>query len=210
MDGEIWRVQADGGGLRALTRNNAEESLPQYAPDGKSIAFLREGDVWAMELGGDGLPQAAQDKTPALTQNAPPSDLSERVDAQRTAPATIRVRHDAANACRSVPVGQIDVIDFETYVKRVVPAEVFSSWDDDALKTQAVAARTYAWFWLLQHGMSAYDVTDSTAYQYMCDTRGEHDGCGEGTARAISGLFGEHGVCRVWGREWRPDIDEHV
>lgn len=167
VDGEIWRVRADGGGLRALTRNSGEETLPQYASDGKSIAFLRDGDVWVMELNADGMPQAEAN----VAQKVPPSYQTERLEMQRTAPATIRVRHDAGNACRNVPVGQIDVIDFETYVKRVVPAEVFSSWDDDALKTQAVAARTYAWFWLLQHGMSAYDVTDSTAYQYMCDTR---------------------------------------
>ena len=56
-------------------------------------------------------------------------------------------------------------------MKRVVPAEVFPSWDDDALKTQAVASRTYAWFWILQHGMSSFDVTDTTAYQYMCDSQ---------------------------------------
>lgn len=170
---EIWRARADGSALRALTRNNAEETLPQYAPDGKSIAFLRNGDVWVMELNGDGLPQADTNvSSNAAQETTPDFKTPQSVDTQRTPPATIRVRHDAANSCRTgVPVGGIDTLDFETYVKRVVPSEVFSTWDADALETQAVAARTYAWFWILQHTGSAYDVTDSTAYQYMCDTR---------------------------------------
>lgn len=165
---EIWRAEASGSDVRALTHNHAEETLPQYAPDGKSIAFLREGDVWVLDLNAQGMPVAENDVPENLahaykTPRAP--------DTPRTPPATIRVRHDAANGCRSVPVGQIETLDFETYVKRVVPAEVYPTWDDDALKTQAVAARSYAWYWVLQHSASNYDVTDTTAYQYMCDTR---------------------------------------
>lgn len=165
---EIWRANMDGSEARALTANNAEEALPQYAPDGNSIAFLRRGDVWVMDLDAEGLPISDANVAQELATDF---KTPRSVDTQRTPPPTIRVRHDAANGCRSVPVGQIDAIDFETYVKRVVPSEVFPSWDNDALKTQAVAARTYAWFWILQHGMSDFDVTDSTAYQYMCDTR---------------------------------------
>lgn len=167
-DSEIWRASTDGSETRALTQNNAEETLPQYAPDGRAIAFLRDGDVWLMELNADGIPQAQEINSP---ERAPNFETARALNAGRTPPLTIRVRHDAANACRSVPLGQIDTIDFEMYVKRVVPAEVFPSWDDDALKTQAVATRNYAWFWILQHILWDYDVTDTTEYQYMCDMR---------------------------------------
>ncbi len=167
-ESEIWRAATDGTSLVQLTHNQQEETLPQYAPDGRTLAFLRGGDLWVVELDGEGIP-AVPDAVPLV----PDQDFHtpRAADAQRTPPSTIRVYHDAANACRSVPVGQIDTLNFETYVKRVVPAEVFSTWDDDALMAQAVAARSYAWFWILQHGHAAYDVTDSTAYQYMCDTR---------------------------------------
>ncbi len=165
---EIWRARADGSEMRALTHNNAEETLPQYSPDGNSIAFLRDGDVWVLELNAQGLPQADAN---VLQNNAPAFETTRVMDSQRAAPPTIRVRHDAGNSCRDVSIGQIDTFDFETYVKRVVPAEAFASWDDDALKTQAVASRTYAWFWILQHTANAFDVTDTTAYQYMCDTQ---------------------------------------
>ncbi len=85
-------------------------------------------------------------------------------------PATIRVAHHPSNGCRDVPAWQVDVIPFEEYVARVVPAEVPASWPFDALAAQAVAARTYAWRQILV-GRSDYDVTDWANFQMMCDQR---------------------------------------
>ncbi|MCI0477604.1 MAG: hypothetical protein L0Y55_15270, partial [Anaerolineales bacterium] len=112
---EIWRARADGADTHALIHNRAAETLPQFSPDGKSIAFLRDGDVWVMDLNAQGMPMDASDaaQTVSVDYKTPRSP-----DAQRTPPATIRVKHDAANACRSAPVGQIEALDFETYVKR--------------------------------------------------------------------------------------------
>jgi len=217
---EIWRARADGSDTRALTHNPSEETLPQYAPDGKAIAFLRGGDVWVLDLNADGLPIASND----VAQNIAVDDQTPRVpNAQRTPPTTIRVQHDAANACRSVPIGQIDTLDFETYVKRVVPAEVYPSWDADALKTQAVAARSYAWFWILQHSASSYDVTDSTAYQYMCDaryastdsatdaTRGQYlDYAGYMVFAAYGAENGDPTLTNTWGNPYLVGVDDPV
>jgi hypothetical protein len=85
-------------------------------------------------------------------------------------PQTIRVLHHASNGCRNVPAGQVDVIPFEEYVARVVPAEAPSFWEFDALAAQAVAARTYAWRQILV-GRPTYDVTDWANFQVMCDDR---------------------------------------
>lgn len=87
-----------------------------------------------------------------------------------TYPTTIRVAHHPANTCRDVPTWQIDEIPFEEYVARVLPAEVPVSWQPDALKAQAVAARTYAWYQILQ-GRETYDVTDWADSQMMCNKR---------------------------------------
>lgn len=85
-------------------------------------------------------------------------------------PTTIRVIHHPNNGCRSVADWQIDVIPFEDYVARSVPAEMPVSWPIEALKAQAVAARTYAWLQILQNRPD-YDVTDWANFQMMCDAR---------------------------------------
>jgi len=50
----------------------------------------------------------------------------------------------------------INVVDLETYLRGVVPAEMQASWDLEALKAQAVAARTYTLASLDEDG--TYDV----------------------------------------------------
>ena len=87
-----------------------------------------------------------------------------------TYPATIRVAHHPENNCRSVPDWQVDVIPFEEYVARSVPAEVPISWPEAALKAQSVATRTYAWYQILR-GRRYYDVTDWANFQMMCNGR---------------------------------------
>ncbi|MBI1297983.1 hypothetical protein GC175_23865 [bacterium] len=99
-------------------------------------------------------------------------------------PATIRVAHHPNNnveGCRhpSVTDWQIDVVPFEEYVARSVPAESPVSWSIEALKAQAVAARTYAWYKIRTgptftpeaFGRQPYDVTDWANFQMMCDNR---------------------------------------
>jgi hypothetical protein len=86
---------------------------------------------------------------------------------QQTPPDTIRVIHREANYYRDVPEGWIDVIDFEEYVKRCVPVEVYASWPSEALKVQAMAARTYAWYYTIAHADEDWDVSDWTDYQVM-------------------------------------------
>jgi len=53
---EIYSVNADGTALKRLTNNGAEDGLPTWSPDGKSIAFVsrRSGSwaIWAMNSDG--------------------------------------------------------------------------------------------------------------------------------------------------------------
>jgi stage II sporulation protein D len=60
--------------------------------------------------------------------------------------------------------GTIVVMDMEEYVKGVVPNEAYSSWPQEALKAQAVAARTYALYFVLQpHPGRNWDICSTTA-----------------------------------------------
>jgi stage II sporulation protein D len=59
----------------------------------------------------------------------------------------------------------INEVDIETYLYGVVPAEVPASWPLEALKTQAIAARTYA-LYQVKHRMDwRYDLVDSQGDQ---------------------------------------------
>lgn len=61
----------------------------------------------------------------------------------------------------------INTLDLEKYLYGVVPREISPSWPMEALKAQAVAARSYAWTNMGRYADDGYDVssgTDSQAY----------------------------------------------
>ena len=56
-------------------------------------------------------------------------------------------------------------LDLETYVASVVGAEMPSQWHQEALKAQAVAARSYAMAHLARPATTAYHLGDTTRWQ---------------------------------------------
>lgn len=59
----------------------------------------------------------------------------------------------------------INELPLEDYVKGVVPSEMSASWHPEALKAQAIAARTYALYKIRQSGKKDFDVVASTKDQ---------------------------------------------
>lgn len=55
-DWEIYLVGLDGSGLKQLTSNTANDGLPVWSPDGKTLAFVSDrGGAWAVwAMGADG------------------------------------------------------------------------------------------------------------------------------------------------------------
>lgn len=43
---DIYLIDADGKNLRTLKNSEKNESEPKFSPDGKSIAFVRDGQIW--------------------------------------------------------------------------------------------------------------------------------------------------------------------
>lgn len=59
----------------------------------------------------------------------------------------------------------INVLNVEDYLRGVVPKEVSPSWNAEALKAQAVLARTYAAANMGSYSSSGYDLTNTTSSQ---------------------------------------------
>lgn len=61
----------------------------------------------------------------------------------------------------------INELPLETYLEAVVPSEMPSGYEKEALKAQAVCARTYAWKQMQDNSLEEYgaDVDDSVNYQ---------------------------------------------
>ena len=61
--------------------------------------------------------------------------------------------------------GKIVTLDLEEYVKGVVPAEMYPTDHENAIRAQAIAARTFALYHIGQNKTQDYDVDDTTTYQ---------------------------------------------
>lgn len=61
----------------------------------------------------------------------------------------------------------VNEVDFETYLYSVVPSEMPSNYQTEALKAQAVCARSYAYIQVMRADLAAYGahINDSTSYQ---------------------------------------------
>lgn len=68
----------------------------------------------------------------------------------------------------------LNVLDMEDYLRGVVPSEMPAMWHPEAVKAQAVAARTYALKETLTSRAAQYDVTADTSDQMYLGASKEH------------------------------------
>jgi SpoIID/LytB domain protein len=85
----------------------------------------------------------------------------------------------------STRVSVVNELSLERYLRGVVPAEMPASWPAEALKAQAIAARSYA-ARRLRPGVSSYDVGDDASGQVYLGSQGER----AATTAAISATAG--------------------
>ena len=67
----------------------------------------------------------------------------------------------------------LNLVDMERYLASVVGSEAIETWPEDALRAQAVVARTYALYKLKASSARAYDVTATTDDQVYLGTARE-------------------------------------
>ena len=73
----------------------------------------------------------------------------------------------------------VNIVELEDYVRGVLPAEMSPKFNPEALKAQAVAARTYAWALRGQHRQPECDVCDSVHCQVYSGVSGEKPACSQ-------------------------------
>jgi stage II sporulation protein D len=92
-------------------------------------------------------------------------------------PVTLRLpKHGSAEyrgALRSVEKHTVNVLPIDRYVQGVVPREVPAEWPAQAVRAQAVAARTYAAF-ERETATSYYDICDTESCQVYGGVADEH------------------------------------
>ena len=49
---DIYLIDFDGKNLRTLKNSEKNENEPKFSPDGKTIAFIRGGQIWQCNLDG--------------------------------------------------------------------------------------------------------------------------------------------------------------
>jgi stage II sporulation protein D len=59
----------------------------------------------------------------------------------------------------------INILQINEYLYSVVPGEIISTWEMEALKAQAVAARTYTYHHLVSNKKAIYDLDNSSNFQ---------------------------------------------
>lgn len=82
----------------------------------------------------------------------------------------------------------INELPLEKYLEAVVPSEMPASYEPQALRAQAVCARTYAWKHIQEKGIDGYnaDVDDSVNYQVYGNVFPETS-----TDQAVKDTFGQ-------------------
>ncbi|MCD8078311.1 MAG: SpoIID/LytB domain-containing protein [Lachnospiraceae bacterium] len=85
-------------------------------------------------------------------------------------------------------IGVVNELSLEAYLERVVPAEMPDSYGEEALKAQAVCARSYSCSQMLEGKYTAYgaDVDDSTASQVY-----NNQAWSETAAEAVAATVGQ-------------------
>jgi len=81
----------------------------------------------------------------------------------------------------------VNHVNLEQYLYSVLGSEMFPNWPQEALKAQAVAARSYALYKRSQSGNSIYDLGDTTTWQVYKGLSTESPG----TIQAVNATAGQ-------------------
>ena len=150
---------------------------------GKSLLKMSEGSDAKLTISGNALHINGQ-KVGSSIITLKPNSSSARVLYNDVAyRGTLRIIYDGSS------IKVINNVSLEDYTKGVLPSEMSPSWNKEALKAQAVAARTFALYSKSrQHSASSgYELCGSSHCQVYSGSGGETDA----TNQAVDATYGQ-------------------
>ena len=150
---------------------------------GKSLLKMTEGTDARLTISGNALHINGQ-KVGSSIITLKPNSSSARVLYNDVAyRGTLRIIYDGSS------IKVINNVSLEDYTKGVLPSEMSPSWNKEALKAQAVAARTFALYSKSrQHSASSgYELCGSSHCQVYSGSGGETDA----TNQAVDATYGQ-------------------
>ena len=146
--------------------DSAGDTIAAVAAGGEVTLSAKDGAMELARASGASVPAGSQIEAAGL---AP--DTLIIVSCPNRPPGQYRGRIVARAGERGILL--INVVDVEDYLLGVLPAEIPVEFNPEALKAQAVAARTYAWANRGRHDKLGYDLCDSTDCQVYLGASGE-------------------------------------
>lgn len=138
------------GRIECLNQTGAQGKTIADIPAGKPARFYAEGQYLRAGVIGD-------------------SKMTGVLLASRNGPINVNGKNYRGRIKISVNgrkhIDVINILDIESYLKGVVPREMNGNWDQEALKAQAVVARTYALYQIEKNARDAYDICSTTNSQ---------------------------------------------
>lgn len=173
----------------------ADERLIATAPPGATITFTLS-PTGQVQLGGGVQPVATGAPDALPTTVAPVSGTLRLVPMPAAPPLanwitwgekSYRGQAEIRRSISAHALTFINLLNLEEYLYGVVPAEMSPSWAPEALKAQAVSARTYALRHMASYPSEGFDMTDTTNDQAYGGLLKEHPN----TTAAVQATTGE-------------------
>ncbi|WP_027414925.1 SpoIID/LytB domain-containing protein [Aneurinibacillus terranovensis] len=182
----------DAGTLSSINFSVTEDYLAEGTPIAagqKYVVSLESGVLNLYQINGDSLNPIIQGKTSIVLTpaNSAVDDNMVELDGDKSSnkyreSMEFRLGVKNGQSC-IIPINELSV---DNYLKGVVPMEMSDSWEMEALKAQAVAARTYVMKSMQSLNANGY-INDTVKYQAYRGVNIE----GDNATQAVEGTKGE-------------------
>lgn len=183
-----------GHALRVLLHRGAK-GLRLSSAGGLSLAQPRTGQVLAqLSAGGKARLEAKDGRIYSSGQDLGTAELTVRGSGGHAVLVKgITYRGELRLRASGSELMLLNVVDLDEYLYGVLPSEIPASWPTEALKAQAVAARTYALWRAKTAGRPQWDLDDSTASQAYLGRSKENERTNEAVERSRGLVLGWKG-----------------